>query len=143
MSVPGTTSLQCIHQHYLLNIKAYDLGVIQNCHHFHERTQLVRWGGREGVKGHCTFKQKLILFMVCINCNFEKESQNQHFQSTLLVGRGWVTKKEYSVYALDNVDNSGRTLTFFFFPLSFFDNVPVVPCIKSIDMHSTATVLKT
>ena len=41
------------------------------------------------------------------HCDFEKGSQNQHFQSTLLVGKEGVTQKEYSVYALDNVDNSG------------------------------------
>ena len=35
--------------------------------------------------------------------------QNQHFQSTLLGGRRG-HKKEYSVYAFDNVDNSGRPL---------------------------------
>ena len=43
------------------------------------------------------------------HCYSEKGSQNQHFQSTLLVGREGVTK-EYSVYALNNVDNSGRSL---------------------------------
>ena len=43
---------------------------------------------------------------------FEKVSQNEHFQSTPLVGRKGVTKQEYSVYALDIVDNSGRTLKF-------------------------------
>ena len=41
------------------------------------------------------------------HCNFEG-SQNQHFQSILLLGRG--LQKEYYVYALDNVDNSGRPL---------------------------------
>ena len=35
----------------------------------------------------------------------------QHFQSTLLVGREGGCHKEYSVYALDNVDNSVRPLT--------------------------------
>ena len=40
-----------------------------------------------------------------VHCNFKKGSQNQYFQSTLLVGRG--SQKEYYVYALDNVDNSG------------------------------------
>ena len=28
-----------------------------------------------------------------MSCDFEKGSQNQHFQSTLQVGREWVTKK--------------------------------------------------
>ena len=42
-----------------------------------------------------------------VHCNFEKGSQNQHFQSTILVGRE-DHKKGYSVYALDNVDNSGN-----------------------------------
>ena len=36
--------------------------------------------------------------------DFEKGSQNQHFQNIVLVGRVSVTKKEYSVDALDNVD---------------------------------------
>ena len=43
-----------------------------------------------------------------MHCNFEKGSRNQHLQSTLLVGREGVTKKDNSVYALDNVDNSKR-----------------------------------
>ena len=44
------------------------------------------------------------------HCDFEKGSRNQHFQSTLLVRRQGGHKKEYSVYALDYVDNnySGR-----------------------------------
>ena len=45
-----------------------------------------------------------------VHCDFEKGPQNQHFQNTLLVWREWVTEKEYSVYALDNVDNSGHPL---------------------------------
>ena len=46
-----------------------------------------------------------------VHCNFENWSQNRHIQSNLLEGRErGVTKKEYSVYALDNVDNYGRPL---------------------------------
>ena len=40
-----------------------------------------------------------------MHCDFETGTQNQHFKNTLLV-----PQKEYSVYALDNVDNSGRPL---------------------------------
>ena len=41
-----------------------------------------------------------------VHCKFEKGSQSQHFQSTLLVARERGNKKQYSVYVLDNVDNS-------------------------------------
>ena len=41
---------------------------------------------------------------------FEGGSKNKHFQSTLLVVSEGVAKKYYPVYALDIVDNSGRTL---------------------------------
>ena len=40
---------------------------------------------------------KKMPFMV--HCDFDKGSQNKHFQSILLVGREGITKKEYSVYA--------------------------------------------
>ena len=54
--------------------------------------------GREGVKGCRTlFKLSFI-----VHCDFEKGSQNQHFQHTLSVVREGVAK-EYSVYALDNI----------------------------------------
>ena len=46
-----------------------------------------------------------------VHCDFEKGSQNQHFHSTLLVpygGSEGVTTKEYSVFALHNVDNTMR-----------------------------------
>ena len=51
-------------------------------------------------------------FIVHNNADFEKGSRNKHFQSTRLVGRegGRVSQKEYSVYGLDNVDNSGQPL---------------------------------
>ena len=52
----------------------------------------------EGVNGHRTLLKMLIM-------NF------LHFQSTFLEGREGDTKKEYSVYAFDNVDNYGRLLT--------------------------------
>ena len=56
------------------------LAVIQICHHFHERTQhtLGGWGLRAAIR------LKKISFMV--HCDFEKGSQNQHFQSMLFVG---------------------------------------------------------
>lgn len=34
-----------------------------------------------------------------------------------------------------------HTPVFFFFPLSFFDNVPVVSCISSVKTHTTKAVL--
>ena len=42
-----------------------------------------------------------------MHCDFDTASLKvQHFQSTLLVGRvGEGHRKEYSVYAFDNVDN--------------------------------------
>ena len=49
---------------------------------------------------------KMLIMIHCI----QGIVKNQHFQSTLLEGRG-VTKKEYSVYAFDNVDNYGGPLT--------------------------------
>ena len=43
--------------------------------------------------------------LLMMHCDFEKGSQNQHFQSTLGRGSGGVgEQKEYS----DKVDNSGR-----------------------------------
>ena len=45
-----------------------------------------------------------------VHSDFENGSQNQHFQSTILVGREGVTK-ECSVYDFDNVDNSGQPLS--------------------------------
>ena len=42
-----------------------------------------------------------------VQCDFEVS--NSTF-SKYSFGRDGVTKKEYSVYALDNVDNSGRPL---------------------------------
>ena len=44
-----------------------------------------------------------------VHCDFGNESQNQHFNSILLIEREGVTQ-EYSVYSLDIVDNSGRPL---------------------------------
>ena len=43
-----------------------------------------------------------------MHCDFGMGSQNQPFQSSLLVRRErGGHKKDYSVYGLDNVDNSG------------------------------------
>ena len=47
----------------------------------------------------------------CIAIFRRGRSQTQHFQSSLLVQREGGHKTEYSVYALDNVDNSGRPLS--------------------------------
>ena len=46
-----------------------------------------------------------------VHCDFEGGSQNQHFESILSVGKEGSHKKEYSVYALDDINNSGRPLT--------------------------------
>ena len=62
------------------------LGVVNNC----------RWEGRG---------QGLLFEMSSmVPCDFEKRSQNPHFQKTWY---GGVRKKEHFVYALDNIDNSG------------------------------------
>lgn len=53
-----------------------------------------------------------MLFEKMVHCDFENGSKTQHFQGTLLVGREGVTNNSsaYSVYALNNVDNSERPL---------------------------------
>ena len=64
------------------------LGVIQNFHHFHNRTQHTLGGGH----GRRTLITKCRIHMV--HCDFENVSNlNQHFQSTLMVGREVVTQK--------------------------------------------------
>ena len=62
------------------------------------------------------------------HCDFENESQNQPFQSTLLVGKGGGHTKEYYVYALDNVDNSGRPLRIilFYYNLKVFVIINII-----------------
>ena len=57
-------------------------GVVQNCHNFHKRTQPMP-GGRV-VQCHQTFFKNVVYG----HCDFATGSQNQHFQSTLFVGRG-------------------------------------------------------
>ena len=55
--------------------------------------QNVRWEGQvKGLRTH--FKMSLMG-----HCDFEKGSQNKHFQGTLLVGREGVTKKS-TLYSL-------------------------------------------
>ena len=47
--------------------------------------------------------------MDMVHCSSSKNgSQNPHFQITLLLGREG-SQKEYTVYALNNEDNYGRT----------------------------------
>ena len=48
----------------------------------------VRWEGRGQRLAYCFLKMSFKVF-----CDFEKGSQNQHFQITLLVGRDGVTKR--------------------------------------------------
>ena len=57
-----------------------------------------------------------------VHCDYEKGSQNQHFQSTLLAEKEGATQKEYSACALGNVDNSRRPLT------SLFINTACLHC---------------
>ena len=45
-------------------------------------------------------------------CAFEKGTQDQHFQSTPLVGREGGHRREYYVYILDTVDISGRPIMY-------------------------------
>ena len=73
-------------------------GIIQNCQHFHKRTQRMLEGG--GSRAAVRFSK---MPCIMVHCGFEKGSQNQQFQSTLLVGReGGGNKKEYS-YTLDKL----------------------------------------
>ena len=58
--------------------------------------------GREGVKGCCTFVKHVVDGAL----GFLEAPQNQHFQSTLFAAREGVTQKN-TLYAVDNVDNSG------------------------------------
>ena len=44
------------------------------------------YDGRQGVNG------MLLNMSFMVHCHFEKGSKNQHFQSTILVGREGVTK---------------------------------------------------
>ena len=62
------------------------IGAIQNCHNFHERTQCML-GGRGSRATVCFLKMS---FMV--HCYFEEGSRNQHFQSTIFVGREFTQK---------------------------------------------------
>ena len=81
-----------------------DLGVIQNCHHFHESTPSTL-----GVKG-------------CRTLFFNVDYDALHFRAGVAKinilkvlfwegGREGCHKKEYSVYAFDNVDTYGRPLS--------------------------------
>ena len=73
-----------------------------------------------------------------VHCNIEKGSRNQHFQSTILVGREVVTQ-EYSVYALDNDDNSGQPLRWSSFNIHMvrwcISNIHVWQDECSVDTH--------
>ena len=86
--------------------------VIQNCHHFHEHAH--RTLGGRGSRAAVLFSKMLLM----VHCDFERDSQNQYFQSTL--GRqGGGYKKVYFVYTPEeNVDNSERPLTQVFWQLA-------------------------
>ena len=80
------------------------LGVVQHCHNFQERPQrMLGWMGSRTVE-----RFSKMSFMVNFAI-FRRGLKNQHFQSAL----GRSHKKEYSLYALDNGDNSGRPVTRF------------------------------
>ena len=79
-------------------------GVVQNCHHFHERTHRIL-GGRGSRAAVRYFKMS---FKLCV------ATLRRHLkimQSTILVGREGGHKKEYYMYTIHNVDNSGRPLS--------------------------------
>ena len=88
-----------------MHVSALYYGVVRNCHHFHERTQHLLGCSRSWATV-CFLKVSLVLIVV--HCDFDNGSQNQHFQKYSFGGRG--NKKQHSVYALDNVDISGRPL---------------------------------
>ena len=78
------------------------LGVVQNCHRFHKSTQSTLG---EGVNDRCT-----LLTNVDYNAlHFRTGSLKINTFKVRECGRG--SQKEYSVYAFDNVDNSGRPLS--------------------------------
>ena len=81
------------------------MSIVQNCHHFHERTHSERWEG-----GWVNGRRMLFKMLLVVHCDFEKGSRNEHFQHRAYPfdREGGVTKKEYSVCALDDGDNSGR-----------------------------------
>ena len=58
------------------------------------------------VKGHHTLCKKCCLWCIAI---LRKGLNINNIQSALLVG-GMESQKEFSMYALDDVDNSGRSL---------------------------------
>ena len=91
----------CVHPCVTVSATHFEVHkrVVQNCHHFHERTQRMLGGG---VNGHC----KLFLMSFMVHCNFEEGVSKSTFSN---VGKG-VPRKEYSVYTLENSDNYGRPL---------------------------------
>ena len=84
-------------------IKLNQFRGVQNCHHFYERTQSML-GGR-GSKAAVRFFEMLLM----VHCDFERGLKINIF-SIVLVGRR-VTTTTKTLYALENVDNSGRPLT--------------------------------
>ena len=79
----------------LVATRERDVGTLRNCPHLSSFSQAYNGGG--GVRG----RRSLFLMSFMKYCDFEKRSQNQHFQvhCTLLVGKGG-SQKEYSMYAL-------------------------------------------
>ena len=86
----------------LLLLSPLLLGVVEKCHHLNESIL----GGRSSRVTMNFVKCQLWSFVI-----LRMISKSKHFQSIPLVGRGREVTKEYSAYALDNVDNSGRPLT--------------------------------
>ena len=80
------------------------LGGVQNCHHFHKSTQ---YAGRRGSMAAVCFKTN---DKSCNALDFHTGSLKINiFKVRFWEGEGH--KKQYSVYPLDNVDNSGRPLS--------------------------------
>ena len=62
-----------------------------------------------------------------VHCDFEKGSQNHHFQSKLVRREGVIKCSTLcTLFSLDNVDNSGQPITF-----------------RVLDIHMRMTITKT
>ena len=79
------------------------LGVIQNCHHFHESTQSTLGGGGQGLP-------TLFKMLIMMHCIFIRGSSKSAFSKYFFLGREGFTKKS-TLYGFDNVHNYGRPLT--------------------------------
>ena len=88
---------------------------------------------------------KMMTMSFMVHFDFEKGSQNQHFQSSLLVRReGGGHRKQYSVYALDNVDNiilkTPNTKFLSLLPLASETDILHFPCNDSVEVFCNLMV---